>query len=394
MEQTSSNISLLDRFLIPICLFFIFFPWVSFNLNSMDTQPWVLFTNIIFLFIYSGRKLNHFLFFGYLILMPIVIIGFINLGVNSIRGVLSYLIFFSTLHVFYIIFNKYLNHLNYYLPIFNIIWLVGGVLQLVFGTQVLSFLVQVRTSIGRGVTSFAPEPTHYAFFLLFMSWLILLINDKVSKKLFFLIFLNFIFILLVAKSSMVFLYCLLFAVYLLFSYASLTQILKTIPVMGLLVYIFISFISNSSSRISNITEKLIADPLLVIQLDESINARLAAPVLSLHGAFKDFFIPHGFNAYINQVNTLNEDLGNFFWYGYEVDKIMSGTGALLYELGFVGFIIIIFSYITMSGKEKKFRKTLIPFSLLWIFLTGAIPISFTLIPAIIIACYHKNSKFT
>lgn len=394
MEQVFKvNLTYSNTILMFIVLFFIFFPWVSFGLNGFDAQPWVIISNLLFIFISSNNKLKKIIFFGYLLLIPIFFVALFDFGKNSLRGFFSYIILFTTLHVFYIVFSKYIIYLRFFLPIFNIIWLIGGILQMVFGSTVLSFLVTVRTSLDRGVTSFAPEPTHYGFMLLFLSWLTLLINNKVSKTSYILIILNIFFILFVAKSSMVFFYCILFALYIILSYASLAQVFKITPIILLICSAFIIYVnSGADNRITRVVSSVFVNPMLIIEQDQSVNARLSGPVLSIYGAYQDFFVPHGFNFYGDSTEAINQSLGSFFWYGYEVDLIMSGTGSLLYELGWIGIVIILLSYFIMAGNSFLYRKALAPFILLWVFLLGAVPMSFTLIPSIIVAYYFTNSS--
>lgn len=398
MKKTKvmSKVNLVDKVIVFVTLFFIFFPWISFGLNNFDTQPWVLITNFLFIIIYSKKNIKTFLFIGHSLLIPIFFIAFLDTGNNSIRGFLSYCIFFSTLHVLYVIFNRFFNLITLALPVFNVVWLAGGLLQFVFGANILNALVVVRSSFSRGLTSFAPEPTHYGFLLLFISWLILIINKgQLTKLHMLLIFLNITFILFVAKSSMVFFYCLLFALYLILSYLSIKQILKFASIALVLFSMLYMFINNNSgNRISNVIVGFFQNPLLIIEVDASINSRLSAVVLSLYGSLQDFFIPHGFNAYIEESERLNRELGGVFWYGYEKSKIMSGTGALLYELGWFGIVIILLSYFIMCGSQGMYKKNILPFLLLWIYLLGAIPISFTLIPAIILAYHFVNKKYS
>lgn len=383
-----------DKAITFLTLFFIFFPWLSFGLNDLDTQPWPIFTNFLFIFFYMDRKLKHFIFIGYVILILIFLVAIAEFGYNSLRSALAYLIFFSTLHVMYIIFNNFSVFFNSLLAKFNIIWLLSGILQITFGKNVLDFLVSVRTSVDRGVTGLAPEPTHYAFFLMFLSWLILLSNnDKPSRKNLILIFLNIFFIVFVAKSSMVLFYCVLFILYIIFSYANIKQILKLVPLVIVSLYIFLIFLlDDTNSRISKVISTVISNPLNIVKYDASINSRVSAPVLSIYTSVKDYFVPHGFNSYQEAAIKANEDLNGFFWYQYSTDKIMSGTGSLLYELGWIGLAIIVLSYFIMSGTSMNYKKSLMPFILLWVLLLGAIPMSFTLIPCVIIAYYFLNSN--
>ncbi len=388
------KVNFFDKTIVFITLFFIFFPWISFGLNDFDAQPWVLITNFLFISIYSGKKIKNFIFIGYMILIPVFFIAFIDFGINSLRSFFSYLMFFSTLHVAYIFFKRFFSYFSSLLPKFNIIWLVAGVSQLMFDRYILTSLVSVRTSVDRGVTGLAPEPTHYAFFLMFSSWLLLLVsNNKPSKTNLILIFLNIIFILFVAKSSMVFFYCILFAIYIIFSYSTLKQLVKLVPLVIVSSYISMIFILNESdSRITQVVSSALSNPLAIIENDASINARVSAPVLSIYTSIQDFFIPHGFNSYQEAAIKANQDLGGVFWYGYSGDKIMSGTGSLLYELGWVGIAVIFLSYLIMVGSSLSYRKASIPFVLLWVFLLGSIPMSFTLIPFIVVAYHFINSN--
>lgn len=383
----------LDKAITFVTLFFIFFPWLSFSLNSFDAQPWVIITNSIFIILYNKRNLNSLLFLGYMLLIPVFFIAFIEFGGNSLRSFFSFVILYSTLHVFYIIYKKYYNYLSYLLPLFNIIWLCSGIIQILIDKSIFKYLVTVRTSLDRGVTGLAPEPTHYAFYLIFLSWLLLLINKEKPRKIYVrLIVLNILFVLFVAKSSMGFFYCILFAIYLLLSYVPLKKLLKIIPVIIALPYVFMIYIiNNPDNRISRVISNIYIDPFIIISNDASINARLSAPVLSMYGALKDFLIPHGFNSYEYQSVSLNLDLNNIFWHGYNSAIIMSGTGSLLYETGWFGVLLIGYSYVFMSGRKKRYQKAFLPWLLLWTFLLGAIPMSFTLIPAIIVAYYYKNS---
>ena len=169
-----SKVNLVDRVAIFITLFFIFFPWLSFGLNDLDTQPWPIITNSLFILTYSGKKIKKFIVVGYVILTMIFLIIFLDFKGESIRGFFTYLMFFSTLHVLYIVFKRFSSYFYSLVPKFNLLWLIAGAAQLFFGKNVLSFLVAVRTSEDRGVTGLAPEPTHYAFFLLFISWLLVI----------------------------------------------------------------------------------------------------------------------------------------------------------------------------------------------------------------------------
>ena len=49
-----------------LIIFFAIFPWVSFGLNQLDSQPWILFTLIIYYF-YIQKVENLYLFYFWII---------------------------------------------------------------------------------------------------------------------------------------------------------------------------------------------------------------------------------------------------------------------------------------------------------------------------------------
>ena len=79
----------------------------------------------------------------------------------------------------------------------------------------------------------------------------------------------------------------------------------------------------------------------------------------------------------------------FFYYSYGDLKIMSWLGAMIYELGFFGIIIIyMVGHNSCNGTAKRFIEVLI----LLILLFSSIPISFPLIPFIFSLFMYKKDN--
>ena len=177
--KVSIDIKILFENIIIYCAMF---PWVSFGLNRMDSQPWILFS-IVSYYLYI-RKLNNKNLF-YIWVITIILLTLINLyyyyaekviGPASItqftyllRGIASYYIIFLV-WIFSIKVHKERNPLHHYI-IGSLIYVFYGYLQSK-GFSFLDWMAYDRTSGERGVTSFAPEPTHLGMILFFLSWLI------------------------------------------------------------------------------------------------------------------------------------------------------------------------------------------------------------------------------
>jgi peptidoglycan/LPS O-acetylase OafA/YrhL len=112
----------------------------------------------------------------------------------------------------------------------------------------------------------------------------------------------------------------------------------------------------------------------------------------MHGMIYNLFIPGGFQSFSNVIEQIIPFYNGFFFYSYGDLKIMSWLGAITYELGFFGIVIIcIVLNKSSDGTNKRFLEILT----LLILLFSAIPVAFPLIPFIFsLLMYQKNhSKF-
>jgi len=397
--ESSGWAYLQPKLLVPfifLALLFNFFPWTSFSLNSYDMQPWVIFLNLAVVFFLIRVKVHIYIVFAYLIFGFVLVVAVLDGSVYVYRAVASYFILFLGLHFFYLVFVAYFSVFLYAIFFSNVIWVFFGLYQYFWGVDSLSFLVNLRSSPDRGVTSLAPEPTHFGLQLIFFSWLILILNQAglVSfKRAIFFVIINFFSVVFLAKSSMAVLYVLIFLPF--FFLARGVSFKSILFLLGFFLFFcligLLYFNSYPESRLAFIATDLLSDPLSVPQEDASVNARASHLVLSLYGAFSDTFYPHGFSAFNDHSYVLNKELGEFFWYNYQSNIIMSGLGALLYELGVLGVLFLLLTFFFMMGWAGFNKYGFYYFALLWIFMAGAMPVSYPMLSAIIVLVYFVTS---
>nr|WP_294867111.1 hypothetical protein [uncultured Pseudogulbenkiania sp.] len=377
-------------------LFFLLcalFPWLSFGTNNLDTQPWPILGSIVYLATrkkwLKSSKFTVILIFSAISLL--ITLSDLILDFVAIRSFFSIATLLLVSYCAWLIKNNKVD-ISRALITSNIIWLLAGVLQKITNTEILSFLVTVRTTMDRGVTGLAPEPTFYAIFLFFISWILLQESDfNPPKKIKLLISINSLAIIFLAKSSMGLLYLLIITTYFLIYKAWKNPKILPAFIITLLAISYITFISIDrlgDSRISQVLQKLTDNPTLLIQADASVNERTSHMIYSVKGFLDDFGLPHGPRAFSEYWEHETSQSNGLFWYG-SADKIMSWQGSLLYEQGFFGFIAIIIILTMFYNKNNK----VVSYMNMTLFLTitlSAIPLAFTL-PAMLIGLTNTES---
>ncbi len=370
------------------------FPWISFGLNQYDTQPWAIPVGLLFILLTLDKKVSGKIFFVYFLPLATVVVllaCFRGLETNSLRALGGALMIVVCVHFFYV-YRRYLSgSLVSILSTVNVIWLGAGVVQVIFGKHVLEFLVNVRTTPDRGVTSLAPEPTHFAMYLIFLSWLMLIESDhKPSYLVCILLALNVLSILFVASSSMgaIFVLLCLFLWSIQYLRNPVRLFFGGVLFCALISSFYIYSVSFPDARISSLFSQGVGDPISLVEKDASINSRMSHVILPLYGFAKNGFMPHGFNAYDADSERLNRDFGGFFWYEYGGDKIMSGLGSLLYELGFLSVPFFCFLASMFFGAGSLLRS-FISSLLLTVLLMSAIPLSFSLASMVPVLYYLR-----
>ena len=387
--------------------FFIFalFPFVSFGTNSMDSQPHYIFLAIFsfILFATSGvifKKSIHILIILSVVLLTLILMEN-NFDFTFIRGVGSYLGFFMTLIVSIIYFNRYGIPIKTII-FANLIYIFCGILQVFYGGLALDFLVVSNTdgaSLKDGVMSLTSEHTFFGIVLYFFSWILLVTYDYNPPKIVkLLILVNILSIFLLAKSSMVILYLIITMFAYLLRYWNKRVILKKLLITLLLIVFSIYFfteiipLSRFTSLIyagGSISEVgLFTKIFNVVGSDASINDRLLNVLFPYYGFVENNGFPGGLNSYNNMSHVLVDRFNGFFWSGLGSNKILSFTGAFLYELGAIGLFIFFYFYYFLKDRNNPNR--FIEIALLFVILHSAIAVAFSLIPIFIAILYYKK----
>ena len=299
------------------------------------------------------------------------------------------------MHFFYIIFKYYPGVFIKSIIFSNVIWVTFPFFQYFFCVDVFNFLVHARTTADRGVTSFSVEPTQFAIHLVFFTWIIALLSNLgllKTKTALFIGFVNFICVLFVAKSTMGFFYFSIFIAFYIFIYGR-GRVGFLFFVLFFSLTSFVLFINSFPDyRLAKMFFIFVEDPYRVFQIDASINARISHFVLPVYGSFLSFFFPNGFNDYYIESVSLNANLNNLFWYGYQSRIIMSGIGSMFYEIGFVSILLLLYVLYVMMG-AKYSKVGFLSFALLFIFLIGSVPLSYPLLSIVIILVYFNRKVY-
>lgn len=384
--------------LIMLCAFF--FPWLSFGLNQMDSQPWSFVICLIYIFASSKFYLRNDL----KILSVIVIFSCFLMvllkwdeWILLIRSLTGY---FQILLVILCSFNlmaqkkeilKILIYINY-------VWLFVALLQYFVNPFLFEFLVAVRTSEGRGVTGLAPEPTYFAVYIITINWII--IGEFVTKfgsirnaNLILLCTMNVLSIIFLAKSSMGILYLsVALALWVILKTFASIKNMFWLAIVFILMIIFaqyMEFILPEESRILDVLTKILSDPLLLLEIDESINQRLSHVYYSIGGFWDGFAIPRGISDFVNYYEIASGEYRNFFW-SVPGDKIMSWAGQIIFELGILGLIIYVVILRMFWGKRQDLHINLFALGFFIVFSFSAIPHGFSPL-AVLIGFYAASS---
>jgi hypothetical protein len=350
-------------------LLLVFFPFVSFGLNSMDTQPWIILLSFFFFKDFFSKKIFNIVLVVSIIFILIQFLYFILFFKIDFfflsRGIIGYIIFIIVF--FYQSKNIGLKFIQNYDVIFkiNYIYILVAIIQLFTTPFVTRFLVNVRTSEDRGVTSLTPEPTMFGIVLIFFILIyILLLNESNKRKIYTLILINIFSILFLAKSATASLYLILgFIIWFLINFNSAKfWIYGIIILLGfywlLTNYLFVYF---DEVRLGYIFGNLFnGDFFLLLAKDQSIQDRILASIFPFKASYNNFFMPGGLNLLIS-LQPIDISLFDIQFKQFHTGPIiMSLWGSLIAELGFVFILLFfVFSYLMFSQYmvlEKQSRN--------------------------------------
>lgn len=335
-----------------------FIPSVNFSLTNLDTQPLAIILSIICLIISAGIKIPVVIWF---LALPLLASIFLALSSSStlvgIRAIVTYASPLAFACMSYLAFQKKID-IARYIVFMIYLWAIAGVIQWFVDPDVLKLLVNARTSLDRGVTGLAPEPSFYGMTVIQMWLLLLLSNQSIALKL-HIIFICLLQILILAQSALAIIVLLvLFVIFMMKSrYRLITGLL--ILMSGLVV---ITYLDDIDSRLFSLMKLFIAEPSMIIYLDASVAERFTHIFLSVKYAFNSGLVPHGFDSFLD-IMAAEQASNPIFWYGNPQNKIISGVGSVFFELGFFAIIyfVVFGSYLYKLKDMPLVYKLMIAF---------------------------------
>jgi len=365
-------------FLYVFIMAFSFFPYVTFYSFGSDIQPWSILSILLMslLLFYSNVKFDNILVFLFIPFFYAFSLMFISTDyMSGIRSLLGYLTVALVPLVFYIILEKHYKLFLKFLKFSTIIYLIVGVVQVLFYDEFMSFLLnRSSTTDSRGVVSLVTEPTFYGIVCLFLILLFVTLDVKAKKKYIFLLLFQ---IVILAQSSMTILFLIIFSFY----YFIFKVNLKTISfvlfgIVTTILFIYNMDLSSYSIRIFQLISMFLSEPSNIFIADASINDRVSAIYFSIKGFVDNNFIANGFGTYSQYLNS-ELPKQNTFWWVSESNRIMSFYGGILFELGFVGLLIpFVYSILIFRAYKYQISSALLYFFFLNTILLSAIPLSF------------------
>lgn len=230
------------------------------------------------------------------------------------------------------------------------IWFAVGLAQVLFDPYFLVAIVNpgARAGVaGRGVVSLSTEPAHYGehcaiLFLLIQhratrGWL----SRSDAKLLQVMLAVQVIFF---ARSALaVLLLAAVVAAGIVMRHRAAP--LRLLVVLSGMVGATVAAVAFATTtlgielgRLWDVALALGSDPLVFFRLDGSANDRLLSVVGPFWAAMRSGFVPYGFYAWDGFVAQVVGPSSDFFWV-LDGGRIMSGYGAAVFELGFMGLVI-------------------------------------------------------
>jgi hypothetical protein len=384
----------LIKFIGIVFIVFSFFPYVSPIPNNFDSQPFSMIFGTIFLIlviIKKGGVAKKFAPLGLLFCIFVILFIFDILIFEDYSLVARTVANYLSLCFLPVAFYYYLERYGFPKKILKfsiIVYALIALIQTFWSKYIFEFLVDVRTTDGRGVTSLTPEPTYYGL-ICYLFLLVVIVSESFTKKekIIYSIVLTFQ-ILLLAKSSMIVLFLILMFGALLLTSGLLN--IRNILGASLLCLLSFSCVVNygllEGSRIFKLIELASVDGFFVFGKDASMNERLSNIYISFYGFFANLGFPGLFSTFSSFSERKEEISNGFFWYGGTGNKIMSYWGTIVYEMGV--FVVLYFIIIIRSIYHKK---TFMLFAFITPLL-AAVPLANPLVSLIIALCLLNRRK--
>ncbi|MCP4974590.1 MAG: hypothetical protein GY931_00385 [Maribacter sp.] len=288
---------------------------------------------------------------------------------------------------------RYYKHSVFYkvFCISSVLYFLFGLSQYVWGKFIFEFIVHVRGTDDRGVSSLAAEPSYYASISLLLSWLILIFSryrpSAVGK---YSIILNVISIVFLAQSAIGIMYLAIVAS-LVFLSRSNFRIFFIALFLGIIGFLFLNHFDGRASQL--IGKLFEVGPYDLMMADASINLRFASFFLPLFISLDNYLIPMFFGHYLTVAQNYSAMFHDIFWYkAFDAERIMSFLGSMVFELGIFGVFYLTHYSIRAYrwSKDKVFRaKELV---LLFSLLVSPLPIAMPLVAIVFASLLYVNNE--
>ena len=319
---------------------FSLFPYLSIIPIPTDTQPYaVVFAALIFL---TGRSVALPLPIWILfVVMVVATIVYLATGAtfNGLRSMVGYASVFLVSAAVLILAAHDIRLSDRMLDVAVYIWFAVAVVQrFIYSDFLAVILTRSGTSEGRGVTSLAVEPSAYATMMLF----ILIIYFIRGRERSWPAILCLLQILFLAQSALGILFTLgAVGLYALVRLSAPAALITLLTIAGIAFFLLINAADLlPGTRVGGLLMLLHDRPELILAADQSVASRAANIFYSINGALESWLVPHGFDAWTSYADRQEQIYSEIFIKrGLTGDRIMSGYGAALFELGILGLAV-------------------------------------------------------
>lgn len=356
------------KLLILISIIISFMPWIDFGikLSDSDIQPFFLLP-LAGLIIYAITKKELLLtksqttvIAAYILCITGIIVAEINYGLSTItaRGLFPYLTSLLLFTLWGGLKKSTQNDLiiSKSITIAFYLWLATCIFQTLFQPLLLDGLLsRVVYSPGRGVSGFSTEPSYAGSVFIFFVIMFSMLGDKpkafIAAGAGMVLTMSSVFALNISALA---------AISLLFNAQTKTllRLAASIPLLALATFILLSSGALENSRLFYFINSASSLQLSNFTYDSSVNVRLSHFIVSIYGSIDNWMIPNGFGSWKPFLDKVVYTDGTFpFLYATDqTSRINNGLGAIIYESGIFGIILLI-SILSYLRKITKSWKT-------------------------------------
>lgn len=350
-----------------------FLPFISFNFNELDSQPWTFLVSIPLIatigFTRNIRLPKTLLFSTFFLIIYIfLILIFDKSDLSALRIIYYFISFFL---IFLCALNIKTPSLRFY-KIFFVFWLVGVIIQLL-NNEIIELLVgKVRYYKGSSFSSFAPEPVWFSRTVLIgLVLYIYRLNGKIVKAdlIYFIIGL---FLVLISGSFTTIAYLFVIILILLFKPNRLILVFT----FSFLIF-FVSQQNNFSklgdAKVFSVVENIGSEGVIGLLNYNAFNIRILNFPLSLkHGLIETNLLGARFNSEKKYTSFKFSNLLIYKEHPNENGTVHGGLISFVYYFGIIGLIYIMSVLIFINKNISRPKKKYLLCILILVFFEGSL----------------------